>query len=184
MCGFWSSGGKAVVGRWSLVNCLQVECTVTLVELENTLPNGFHDSALRSFEVDYARRTLRVRLSLKVGVPDDPPVTRNDSRDAMFEVVGLAFFVVDPPDTGCDFSAGGEVWIGDGYETTSIRQFTRHLIELLKALPEGTFAHSFFVSDWNSYIHVAGTDCSLEWIGEKYSVLGRRKAYLPGETID
>jgi hypothetical protein len=157
---------------------------VTLIELENSLPNGFHDSALTSFEVDYTGRNLRARVSLKVGLPDDPRETRNDGRDAMVEITGLVFLVIDPPDSKRDFSTRGEVWIADGHETASIPQFTQHLNELIKALPEGAFAHSFFVSDWNSYIHVAGVDCSVKWIGEQYSVSGRRKAYLPGETID
>lgn len=163
---------------------LSGECIVTLVELENSLPNGFHDSALTSFEVDYVSRRLRVQLSLKVGVPDDPPETRNDGRNAMVEITGLIFLIVEPPDKSSDYSVGGEVWIADGYETESIPQFTGHLTELLKSLPEGTFARSFFVSDWNSYIHVAGTDCSVKWLGDQYAVSGRRKAYLPGETID
>jgi hypothetical protein len=154
---------------------------VTLVELENSLPNGFHDSALASFEVDYARRFLRARFSLKVGVPDDSPETRNDGR---VEITGLVFLVIDPPDKRSDFTAADEVWIADGYETASIPQFTGHLNELLKALPQGAFAHSFFVSDWNSYMHVAGSGCSIKWIGDRYAVSGRRKSYLPGETID
>jgi hypothetical protein len=154
---------------------------VTLVELDNTSPNGFHDSALTSFEVDYTCRSLRAKVSLKVGLPDDPHEARNDGRDAIIEITGLIFLIVDPPDSKL---AGGEIWIGDGYETESIPQFTRHLNELLKAMPEGAFAHSFFVSDRNSYIHVAGVDWSVKWIGEQYSVSGRRKAYLPGETID
>lgn len=155
-----------------------------LSELENTLPNGFHDSALTSFEVDYVRRILRAKLSLKVGVPDDSRETRNDGRDAVVEITGLIFLVMDPPDNTRDFSAGGEAWIADGYETTSIPQFTRHLTELLEALPEGAFAHSFFVNDWNSYLHIAGANCSVQWLGDQYSVSGRRKAYSPGETID
>jgi hypothetical protein len=157
---------------------------VTLVELENSLPNGFHDSALTSLEVDYVRRTLRAKLSLKVGVSDDPPETRNDGRDAIVEISGMLFFVVDPPDKRSDFGAEDELWIADGYETASIPQFTGHLTELLKTLPESAFAHSFFVSDWNSYLHVAGADCSVQWMGDQYPVSGRRKAYSPGETID
>lgn len=157
---------------------------MSLVELENSLPNGFHDSALTSFEVDYGRRILRARLSLKMGVPDDSRETRNDGRDAIVEITGLIFLVVDPADNTRDFSAGDEVWIADGYDTTSIPQFTQHLIGLLTTLPERAFAHSFFVNDWNSYIHTAGADCSVQWLDDQYSVSGRRKAYSPGETID
>ena len=157
---------------------------MTLVELENSLPNGFHDSALKSFEVDYLSGRIRATFSLKVGLPDDTRETRNDGRDAVLEITGLIFVVLEAPDPTHDLGTGREVWIADGYETTSIPQFTQHLTELLKALPDGAFAHSFFVSDWNSYIHVAGSDCSVKWIGDQYSISGRRKTYSPGETID
>ena len=157
---------------------------MTFSELESSLPSGFHDAALKSLTADYEHRRVLMTLSLKVGDPDGPREHRDDCRDAQVEIAGMIFWIVDPPDSKRDFSARGEVWIGDGYETASIPQSTEHLKELLKALPEGALAHSFFVSDWNSYIHVAGTNCSLKWIGEQYSVSGRRKAYLPGETID
>jgi len=157
---------------------------MTSSELESSLPNGFHDAALKSLTVDYEHRRVLMTFSLKVGDPDGPREHRDDCRDAQVEIAGMIFWVVDPPDPTRDFSTGGEIWIADSYETTSILQFTQHLNDLLKAMPKGAFAHSFFVSDWNSYIHVAAMDCSVKWIGEQYSLSGRRKAYLPGETID
>ena len=120
-CGFWSSLRKAVIRSLPLVSCSEAQLTVSLVELENSLPNGFHDSALTSFEVDYGRRILRARLSLKMGVPDDSRETRNDGRDAIVEITGLIFLVVDPADNPRDFSAGDEVWIADSYETIPFR---------------------------------------------------------------
>ncbi len=157
---------------------------MTLTELLSSLPSGFHDAALKSLTVDCEHRRALMTLSLKVGDPDGPREQRDDCRDAQVEIAGMIFWIMDPPDPTRDFNAGGEVWIADGYETTSIPQFTQHLNDLLKAMPEGAFAHSFFANDWNSYIHVAGVNCSVKWIGEPYSVSGRRKAYLPGETID
>ena len=158
---------------------------MTLKELENTLPSGFHDSALKSFAVDYERRTVRLDISLSVGDPDGPREQRDDYRGAQIEVSGLVFFVVDPPDAGYDFGSRGEVWIKDGYETRSILEFTKTIDKkLLDAVPPGAFLHSFFVNDWNSYMHICASDCSIKWFGVAERHQGRRQHFHPGEIVD
>jgi len=160
---------------------------MTLEELANTLPNGLHDSALKSLSIDYERRTLRLDVSIKVGDPDGPLEQRDDVRDAQIDVSGVVFFVIDPPSTaaGYDFESPGELWIVDGYETRSIPKFTSTIDKkLLDAVPAGAFVQSFFVSEWNSYLHVAARDCSMKWIGSARHYEGPRQAFYPGETID
>jgi hypothetical protein len=158
---------------------------MTLAELENMLPSGFHDSALKGLAVDYERRTARLDMSISVGDPDGPHEQRDDYRGAQIELSGLVFFVMDPPDAGYDFKSPGEVWIKDGYETRSIPEFTKAIDKkLLDAIPQEAFLHSFFVNDWNSYIHVAATDCSVKWVGAAEHYRGRRQHYYPGEIID
>jgi len=158
---------------------------MTLTELENTLPNGFHDCALKALAIDYERGTVRLAMSISVGDPDGPREQRDDCRSAQIELSGLVFFVIDPPDAGYDFKPSGEVWITDGYETRSIPEFTKAIDKkLLHAVPQEAFLHSFFVNDWNSYIHVAATDCSVKWVGSAEHYRGRRQHYYPGEIID
>ncbi|MGD0268627.1 MAG: hypothetical protein ABSB14_06160 [Candidatus Sulfotelmatobacter sp.] len=65
---------------------------MTLAELEDSLPNGFHDSALKGLSIDYMRRTIRLDMSLKVGDSDGPREQRDDVRDAEIEVSGVVFF--------------------------------------------------------------------------------------------
>jgi hypothetical protein len=160
---------------------------MTLEELAHTLPSGFHDSALKGLSVDYERRTLRLDVSLKVGAPDGPREQRDNIRDAEVEISGFVFFVIDPPcpDPAYDFISAGEVWIGDGYETRSIPKFTGAIDEkLLNAVPEGAFVESFFVHDWNSFVHVAARDCAVKWVGLARPCKGPRQAFYPGEKID
>jgi hypothetical protein len=157
---------------------------MTFAELDNSLSNGFHDAALKSVTVDYERRTVSMKLSLKVGNPDGPREKRDDCRDAQVEINGMILWIVDPPDPNEEFKAAGELWIADSYETGSIPQFTKHLSGVLTAVPADAFVHSFLVNDWNSYIHVAGRDCSIGWLNEPYEYRGRRQAFHPGETID
>jgi hypothetical protein len=123
-------------------------------------------------------------LSLKVGAFDGPREHRDDCRDAQVEITGMVFWIVDPPDRNEDFASSGEVWIGDGVETPSIPQFTKHIADLLNAVPKDVFVHSLFVHDWNSYIHLAARDCSIKWLGDAHAYRGRRRTFHPGETID
>jgi hypothetical protein len=160
---------------------------MTLEELAHTLPSGFHDSALKGLSIDYERRTLRLDVSLKVGDPDGPREQRDDIRDAEVEISGVVFFVIDPPcpDPAYDFVSSGELWIGDGYGTRSIPKFTEAIDQkLLNAVPEGAFVQSFFVHDWNSFVHVAARECAMKWIGAARPYKGPRQVYYPGEAID
>lgn len=158
---------------------------MTLAELENSLPSGFHDSVLKALAVDYEQRTIRLDVSLSVGDADGPREQRDDYRNAQIAISGLVFFIIDPPATDHDFNSPGEIWIVDGYETHSIPEFTKTIEKkLLGAVPTGAFVHSFFVNDWNSYIHIAATDCTIKWIGVAGPYRGRRQRFYPGETID
>jgi len=157
---------------------------MTFAELDSSLPSGFHDAALKSLTVDYEHRRVLMTLSLKVGDPDGPREHRDDCRDAQVEIAGMIFLIVDPPDVKENFGSAGEVWIADSYETRSIPQFTRHLGSLMNGIPENAFVHSFFVNDWNSYIHVAARDCSIRWLGDVRACHGRRHAIFPGESVN
>jgi hypothetical protein len=66
--------------------------------------------------------------------------------------------VIDPAgsDATYNFGTPGELWITDGYATRSIPEFTKAIdISLLDAVPTKAFVQSFFVHDWNAYIHIA-----------------------------
>jgi hypothetical protein len=160
---------------------------MTWAELDNSLPSGFHDSALKRLSIDYDRRTLRLEVSLKVGDPDGPREQRDDVRDAEIDISGVVFFVVDPPssDATYDFRTPGELWITDGYATRSIPEFTKAIDKsLLDAVPTEAFVQSFFVHDWNAYIHIAARDCAMKWVGIARHYKGPRQVVRPGEMVD
>jgi hypothetical protein len=158
---------------------------MTLEELANSLPNGLHDSALRSLSIDYERRTLRLDVSIVVGDSDGPREQRDDIRDAQIDICGVIFFVVDPPSPDRDFKSPGELWIVDIYETRSIPEFTKAIDKgLLDSVPADAFVQSLFVNEWNSYLHVAANDCAMKWTGVARHYRGPRQVFYPGETID
>ena len=136
---------------------------MTLEELAHSLPNGFHDSKLKLLTVDFERRTICMQMSLLVGLPDDPPEHRDDYRDAQVDVSGFSFLVTERPDGSYNFAAPGSLTLVDAYEASSIPEVATELEFILKS-PYHKFVQSFYVSDWTSFIHIAGNDCSVRWI--------------------
>jgi hypothetical protein len=156
---------------------------MTLNELADTLPSGFHDCELKRLEVDYVARTIRLGMSILVGDPDAKPEQRDNVRDATVDISGLLFLIIDPPDHAP--VSGEEIWIVDGYETKEILGYSKGIDpRLLESLPGNAFSYSFFVNDWNSYIHIAAKNCSLIWNGPERGYRGKRQHFSPGQTID
>jgi len=55
---------------------------------------------------------------------------------------------------------------------------------LLEGVPAEAFVQSFFVKDWNAFIHIAARDCSMKWLRVKRHYKGPRQIFYPGETVD
>ena len=150
---------------------------MTLEELEDTLPNGLHDAEVRRVSVDYEKRTAIVDLEVFVAGLDAPVAEREAYRSASIIITGLQFLAIEPPYPNYPFADSGTVRIDACDKTKDLDA------ELLKNLPSGSFCRSFFVSEWNAFVHLAGLDAAIEW---RAPVVYRknREHYLPGETID
>jgi hypothetical protein len=168
-------------GSWSSLD----EDAMTLEELENTLPNGFHDAAIKSLSIDYEKSVMSMELSLCVGLPDDPAPQRDAVRDARISISGIAFVTIDPPEPDADYNfiSPREITIVSTFATGAIpgRKIVNQ--KLLDRLPSGTFAFSLFVINWNSYMHIAAKNCSVVWLGEVQNYQGLRQHFYPGEII-
>jgi hypothetical protein len=150
---------------------------MTLDDLEYSLPNGLHDAELRGISVDYQQRTMTIDLAVFVGELDAPPEKREAYRDALVIISGLQFATVESPDSSYPFSQPGASRIDACDMSKNLEP------SLLKTLPKGAFCRSFFVNEWNAFIHVAGLGAEIEW---KTPVAYRNEPehHLPGETID
>jgi hypothetical protein len=138
---------------------------LTLEELDHNLPNGFHDAEIFSFELDYAAGTARFRMNLLVGCPDDPEPEGQAYQEATLVVNGLCFCSIDPPSSTYPFLPHGEPICVSGDAAKS--DHLSSLPDLAAKLPSGTWCYRFFVDDWNAFIHIAGRDAELTWVGEK-----------------
>lgn len=137
---------------------------MTLAEIEDALPNGFHDALLQCVNLDYSTRRAAVALRVCVGDPDGATEEEREAyKSAEIHLLDLVYFVIKPPDPGCDYRARVALWVEAGAADAESAPPPPMPLDLL---PAGAFAYWFFVRDWNSFIHVAAIDASLRWPDE------------------
>jgi hypothetical protein len=138
---------------------------MTLDELDNTLPNGFHDAEIFSYEVDFVEATAKFHLNLLVGWPEDPAEERQKYQEATVVVSGLCFLSIDPPSSTYPFLPDGKPICvsSDPADADTLQS----LPDLAAKFPGSTWCYRFFVHDWNAFIHIAARDAQVTWVGEK-----------------
>lgn len=132
---------------------------MTFQDLENTLPNGFHDAKLKRLSIDYAERLLTMQMEILVGTPDVQ--NEEEYRSVTLSVTGLYFCVVDRPDAKYPFCRRGESLSisGDHAWPDTLTDLATHLAQ---THPGFTYQR-FFSEDWNSFIYIAANDARLTW---------------------
>jgi len=138
---------------------------MTLDELDRSLLNGFHDAEISSVEIDYGKATAKLHVWFWTGSTDDARADRETYERAVVTVRGLCFFTIDPPDPNYRFLTEGDpiVVSGDPAKPDHLPA----LLSLMAKLPKDAWCYRLFVTDWNSFIHVAGRDAELTFTGEK-----------------
>jgi hypothetical protein len=137
-------------------------------ELENTLPDGFHDAELQKVSVNYQERTMTLDLFVWIGNVGDSSERRETYRMARLELSGLSFLVMEPPDPAYPFKDSAGLTI-DGCDLSKNLNAA-----LLKSLPDGVFVRSLWVNEWNAFMHIAARDVEIFWQGEAVN-RGRRE---------
>jgi hypothetical protein len=127
---------------------------VTLEELEDSLPNGFHDAILLQCTADYEGRRAEFTFRVDISEPEQP----EGRRDARVVLRGLEFFAIDPPPSGSQRLGDMDLLVSAGPGQPDTARLP-HL-----TIPDGTFAHWFFVSSWNSFIRVVAREAELHWL--------------------
>jgi len=133
----------------------------TLREIQESLPNGFHDALLDEVTVSLVSNSVTMALQVWVG---DLNSKARDEREAYKKAIvrlnGIVYFILDPPGENQEFSNFSAARI-DGGEAISESAILSP--KPLCILPEGAFAYWFYVEPWNSFIHVAALSASIEW---------------------
>ncbi len=138
---------------------------MTLDELDHNLPNGFHDAEISSLELDYVAGIAKFQLSLLVGGPDGPEAMGDTYRRAILTITGLCFCSIGHPYPTYPFLPNGKPICVSGDPARPDHLPT--LSDLAAKFPAGTWCYRFFVQDWNAFIHIAGRDAEVRWIGHE-----------------
>ncbi len=138
-----------------------MKLAMQLEQLENSLPNGFHDAQLEAIIVDYVSREVVMKMQLHVGNPDAATKEEREAyKPAELHLSDVLYFVIDPPDPKYKYAEKKSLWLLAGRadeESAPVPPIP------LEQLPAGASAYWFFVNDWNSFIHVAVMDAQLKW---------------------
>jgi hypothetical protein len=132
---------------------------MNLEEIDESLPNGFHDAWLVGLEIDYVHGIAVFKTNVLIGLPDEPVEMRDRYRLGTLRFSGVSFVVVDPPDARNAVLTPGAVTFSwsrlDAAESP-------HIAELV---PSGSDvqAYSFWVLNWCSSIHLAAREVSFDW---------------------
>jgi len=127
---------------------------VTIDEVISGMPDGFHDAHLLNISVDYRERTLQIDLNWWTGEESEIEEVREAYREGALIVSGLQYFVVESPENRTLKDKPSDI---DGFKTRD-SDITR---ASLPHVSSDAFRYSFFVGDWNSFIHFAGTSAAV-----------------------
>ena len=125
---------------------------MTIEDLANTMPNGFHDAVLLSYSVDLVTGTVRLALNLWVGDLESQDYdVRERYRSAEVILSGISYFFIEMPDPRYSYSKPYKLDLCDPDPA---------VVERLPT-PKDGFAGRFYSSSTNSFIHFAGTDAQI-----------------------
>jgi hypothetical protein len=133
---------------------------MNLEEIDKDLPNGFHDAKIKSVNLNYETRVARILLDLWTGdLTSKEESIREARKRGELVLKDFLFFVIEPPDPNYEYAKPSALWI----DARSFKNDPkRKEVKLPQDLPENAFVYRVFVSDWNSFIYFAATDCALE----------------------
>ena len=129
---------------------------VTLTEISESLPNGFHDAEVLALSIDFTAAVAVWDMSIWVGdAASGDERVREEYRSARLLIYGVRLLTFEPPASGYPFSTPGTLTVDlDALDVAATP---------LHTLPAGCFASRFFVYEWNAFIDVVAADASLEW---------------------
>lgn len=129
-------------------------------EIENSLPNGFHDSDVLEIHTDYINRIVKIIMDISMDTPDDK--LEIGTKRAELVVEELEYLIIDLPDDSGNYRYWEPkgLWIDSGDFDSS---GPKPKVELPQLRNKSGFRVWFFVNNWNSFIYFAAGKASLIW---------------------
>jgi|GEM_PF-7001407 len=133
---------------------------MTLEEIENELPNGFHDSIILESRMNYENSELTLLLDVSVGLPDEDPPARDRYRKCELFFKDVIYFVTEFPNDNIVIKHPGTLWILS-IEKTSQDKIPDHI---LKVISSDVHCFSLYIHRSNTYVHFATKDVQYTWL--------------------
>jgi hypothetical protein len=132
---------------------------MTFEELEQSLPNGFHDATLLQVSLDIVERCATVKISVHVSADGDQD--QELYRVGILEAKSVSLFFMEPPDPNYMFALSGS---GIGVSGDSVAPGQNPETDLLlRKLPSDATAYRFFLEEWNSFLYLAASEVAFSW---------------------
>jgi hypothetical protein len=134
---------------------------MTLAQIDEILPNGFHDAEIEQLIWNFQTNSAVLDIDFWVATEEKE---REKRRSGRVELQGVVFLTVNPPEPSeldpKPYHPSGTLQI-DGVLTNE--SVFPDLPNLKSVLPQGTEVFSFYVVNWNSFIHIAASEATLVW---------------------
>ncbi len=123
---------------------------MNIFELEDQMENGFHDSLINNIDVDYQNMVLTLELDVLTGLSDD----NYEKKVVVIEDLQLLFI---EPSMASNYS---KPWVTDFGNYIDLKDKP---IDCKKQIADpDIFICYFFISNWNSFIVIAGKHCRIK----------------------
>jgi hypothetical protein len=130
-------------------------------------PNGLHDAILEKLAIDYAAGEAVFDLDVWIGDLDSKKeYEREARRKGRLQFSDLFYCVIEPPCPAPNHpNQGVEL---ESIDAWPLGWFEKKPENMPGPLPEEAFACAIYLMHSNSFIYVAATDVSFEWLGDPY----------------
>jgi hypothetical protein len=133
---------------------------MTLDQIENSLPNGFHDARLNKIDINYVSRVAKFELQIDIKRYGDQDKKHEEvHRDGIITLNEVLFIVIEAPDPSYPYQKTKGLWIADSGKLESIKPQKA----IPETLPEGAFTYYFFINDWNAFIYFSAMSANFEY---------------------
>ncbi len=127
-------------------------------DIENNLPNGFHDAFIKNVNIDYSENIVTFNMEVLSNNPDIDK--ENNYKGGKLILKRVLYCAIEPPDDNYLKKDLESLRIDAG---TLDSLETKPMTTLPKTIPEDAFSHWFFVQQWNAFIYVAAFDADFFW---------------------
>ena len=132
---------------------------MTFEEIEDKLPNGFHDAEIRNIGIDFVGHSITIGMNLHVSEHGD--VDSERYRPGTLTVVSPYLFYLEAPDPRYPFVLDGSPINASSYSIEDGKDIK--FVPLLQRITSKATAFGFFLDDWNSYFNLAGASVEFSW---------------------